>query len=159
MGERGPVGSPFGRRAQDREKKFRVVGKRPPGEPPAAARRVSVRMPRYVRDVPEARRFWREHVHTLEDYGRLEAIHRQTFARLCLTYARIRDFEQRIALEGAVLEGPRGGKAKHPLLTPLRQAEQSFAELASRFGLDPKSAMRLPQPARAEMTRRERLLQ
>ena len=52
----------------------------------------------------------------------------------------------------------RGAKVKHPFLTSLRQAEQSYLELTDKFGLDPKSNQRLPQPKGSSLSRRERIL-
>jgi P27 family predicted phage terminase small subunit len=102
-------------------------------------------MPREVRENPTARRFWREHADHLEATGRLTPEYRQSYARLCLTHARIQSFEATIAKDGAIITGPRGGQQRHPLLTALRQSETTYNELIRRFGLDPQSAARLPK--------------
>ena len=115
-------------------------------------------MPKPVRQKPEARKFWKEHVQRLEELDRLCPEYRSVFTRLCLVHARIIEYEDQIARDGAILEGPRGGRAKHPLLTPLRQAEQTFNELADKFGLDPKSALRLPKPQLPQRSLREELM-
>jgi P27 family predicted phage terminase small subunit len=115
-------------------------------------------MPAHIRKSPEGTKFWRQHCHMLQDAGRLEPEYRATFGRLCLVHARIREYSDQIEKDGAIIEGARGGKQKHPLLTPLRQAESIFTELSGRFGLDPKSAQRLPSPVKVACDRRERLL-
>jgi P27 family predicted phage terminase small subunit len=115
-------------------------------------------MPAHVRKTPEARKFWRQHCHTLLELGRLEPEFRASFARLSMVHARVQEYTDMVAKDGAIIEGPRGGKQKHPLLTALRQAEATFTELAGKFGLDPKSAQRLPTPAQVASSRRARLL-
>jgi len=158
MGSRGPIGTPHGRRAEQRAKALRLVLK-PSGPPPKARERpIAIRMSRTVRADPGARRFWKAHARVLVELGRLEMEHATVFGRLCLLHGRIERFAATIAREGEIVEGPRGGRTKHPLLTPMRQAETLFAQLAGRFGLDPLNSQRFPKTAEY-CSRRERLLQ
>jgi P27 family predicted phage terminase small subunit len=158
MGERGPIGNPHNRRAQDRERKLRLV-KLKAHKASTKPKSIIIRIPKELKGNPEAVQFWKEHARLMTALGRLEPEFRAQFIRLCLLYGRIQDYSRRIEAEGSVITGPRGGISKHPLLLPLRQAEEQFNQLAASFGLDPKSAQRLPEPKLNPLSRREMLLQ
>ncbi len=159
MGSRGPIGDPKGRRALDRRRKMRLklVESSPPA-PPENKTRVTVRIPAYVAKNASARAFWKEHARTLEQFGRLRPEFRQLFGRVCILFARVRDLEEKILQEGVLLEGPRGGKYRHPLFTSLHRTERELITAAAGFGLDPRSESRLPFVERAKKSLREQLL-
>jgi P27 family predicted phage terminase small subunit len=102
-------------------------------------------MPAFVREKPHARDFWKAHAKDLQRSGRLNESFRLTFARLCMLYARVMEYTEIIDSEGATVTGPRGGKTKHPLTTPLAQTERLFMDLAAKFGLEPASNARIPK--------------
>lgn len=156
MGSRGPLGSIHGRRAIQRNRKLKIVSRMSPKAPRCANLRIPI--PPEVRRNEAARKFWNQHKPVLQFLGRLQVEYRASFARLCLAHARAEDYRKRIEQDGAILTGPRGAQIKHPLLTALRQAEATFTQLADKFGLDPKSAQRLPTVAEAAASRRDRLL-
>lgn len=137
MGSRGKIGSPFGVRAERRARKGNVT--------PISGNQKYLRMPETVSEKPFAAEFWRSNARDLQDKGRLTDAFKPLFAELCLLFDRKKRYEATIEAEGAVIAGPRGGKAKHPLTTPLAQTERAFYDLAAKFGLDPASDARVPK--------------
>jgi len=146
VGSRGPVGGPY-RRAMDQERQKRSENAR---NSPDSARngRSRLRMPLDLRQNPAAATFWRNHARDLEAEGRLDRRHVDSFAELCRLVATIASYIEIIASQGAVVIGPRGAQTKHPLCTPLAQAQRLYVDFSARFGLDPASQGRLPDLAK-----------
>lgn len=94
----------------------------------------------------EGKRLWRQLAPMLHGLNLLTEVDGQTFAALCLAWAQMvtaaKDVEQRGQLVPAAREGP-GHFVRNPSTQILRESTQTFARIASNFGLDPQARARL----------------
>ena len=107
--------------------------------------RVSAQVPRppagSSRDV---RAFYRRHALTLAKSGRLTEDDWPAFSLLAQTYAIAAEAVRVIATEGYFRFDENKVQRKHPALQVHRDAAQTFARLASRFGMTPKDRENMP---------------
>jgi len=92
---------------------------------------------------PEARRLWRSLAPELIRLGLLTPLDRAAFAGYCQLYARWRQAERVLAVEGETIPGHRGVLRKHPMLTVARQALELMRKFGEEFGLSPAARQRL----------------
>lgn len=101
--------------------------------------RVAAQVPRppagSSRDV---RAFYRRHALALVRAGRLTDDDAPAFALLAQTYAIAAEAVRVIGAEGYFRRDSEGVQRRHPAIQVHRDAAQTFARLASRFGMTPK---------------------
>jgi len=75
--------------------------------------------------------------------GRLQSSMATAFAILCELACDCERLSREVAIEGAVVESPRGVKP-NPKVRLLRDARRDFLSCSKSFGLDPASSARMP---------------
>src|SRR5262245_29489621 len=80
----------------------------------------SVRCPRWL--PVEARREWQRAAPELIRQGVLKPVHVPLFVSYCLACGEIREHTEALAIEGAIVDGPRGGKIRNPRTKLLHDA-------------------------------------
>ncbi len=134
MGSRGPLPTSWSSEtARGRNTFFATV----PAAPPEA----DVPPPDWLGD--DARDFWLTTAPPLVQSGRLRTSMAAAFAVLCQLATECERLSAEVAVEGTVIESPRGTKA-NPKVRLLRDARRDFLSYSKAFGLDPSSNSRLP---------------
>ena len=80
--------------------------------------------------------------------GLLTLLDRGAFAALCQSWARWRQAEEVLAVEGLIMPGHRGVLRKHPLTTVAQQYQQMMRVWCQELGLTPSSRGRISVPNR-----------
>lgn len=160
MGERGPIGDPHGRRAQDRYKNVRLL------PPPAVAegKKETRRPPCPKVLVGQARRHWRYLVKCLEEKGRLEHGHLATIMSAAIAFGEAHELQEagnqiREKMKKAPGD-PELGRALASLNRSQRQTLKNLVEFEGKLLLNPNAEARKGKPVHqpVPMTKRERLL-
>jgi P27 family predicted phage terminase small subunit len=98
----------------------------------------------------EARRVWRELAPQLYSAGLLTQIDGEALAAYCSSWSIWVQAKRKIAEEGLMVTGPRGGVRPSPWIAIARGAQRDLQSLAAEFGLSPLSRQRIhvvPPPA------------
>lgn len=93
----------------------------------------------------DVRAFYRQHAVRLTKGGRLTEDDWPAFALLAQTYAIAAEAVRMIAEEGYFRKDSEGVQRRHPAIMVHRDAAQTFARLASRFGMTPKDRDTMPE--------------
>lgn len=98
-----------------------------------------------VRAKDAAADLWRRAAPTLVRSVGLVNEQRETLIDYCVCWARIRQGERALSLDGVVVKTERG-QVKHGWTAPLNQYRAHFKALACELGLTPQAASRLTRP-------------
>ncbi len=91
----------------------------------------------------DAQDYWAATAPPLIAAGRLQSSMATAFAILCELACDCERLSREVAIEGAVVESPRGVKP-NPKVRLLRDARRDFLSCSKSFGLDPASSARMP---------------
>jgi phage terminase small subunit len=133
MGSRGPLGSPFGRRAKSKNKKpF-----------PAEATIPRASKPDIVKARPHASAYWDRHQREMHRTGRLNSAFEFGFAAVCLLWADVLECEEEIQREGMWLTDAKGRKYINPSSMIQIRAFRDYLVWAKQYALTPEAAKRV----------------
>ena len=88
---------------------------------------------------PEAKAEWRRLANRLHEMGVLSVIDRAAFAAYCQSFARWREAQEHIKLEGSVYETPNGMKRPNPWIAISNTEQRLMLQAAAEFGLTPSA--------------------
>ena len=91
----------------------------------------------------EALDYWLRTAPSLVASGRLRACMTTAYGILCELACDCERLSREVAVEGSVVESPRGVKP-NPKVRLLRDARRDFLSCSKSFGLDPASSARMP---------------
>lgn len=98
----------------------------------------------------EAKKLWRQLAPEMRRQGLLTVLDRAAFAALCQSWARWRQAEEVLAVEGLTKPGHRAVLRKHPLTTVAQQYQQMVKVWCQELGLTPSSRGRISVPKQPE---------
>lgn len=159
MGERGPIGDPHGRRAQDRHKNMRLM---PPPQLQPQRKKKRPQCPKELAGL--ARKRFRHLVKCLEENNSLEYSDQGTIVAAAIAYAEVHALK---AEADALRQERQKNPNDQPLLKSLMgvvktqiAAMRSQVEFEAKLILNPNARARKPGPKQqpAPQTKRERLL-
>ena len=93
--------------------------------------------------LPEAKKEWRRLARSLNQMGVLSAIDRTAFAAYCQSFARWKEAQEHVNLEGSVYETDGGMKRPNPWIAISNTEQRLMLQAASEFGLTPASRSRI----------------
>jgi P27 family predicted phage terminase small subunit len=92
---------------------------------------------------PEAQEFWRESVARLVEVGIVDKVDVPVLEQLSVQYARIRQAQRVLAIDGHYVRGSVGQLRPHPALKIEQDATNLFFKIAEHYALTPVARTRL----------------
>jgi P27 family predicted phage terminase small subunit len=92
---------------------------------------------------PDGKAFWHESVTQLVEVGIVDRVDLPILEQLCVQFARIRQAQRVLAVDGHFTRGSVGQLREHPALKIERESTRMFLQLAEHYGLTPIARTRL----------------